>query len=131
MYFLSTACNTPVSPSKVGVRFFCITLHPMRYGKTLMNSMLFNVSVLVLCSLPVVQFCTYAFDAYARYTTISTLLGVQVKYMEFLSLFFETKAFVYIILILSGVSTMYLGYYHRDESADKKKLENKVKKRGR
>ena len=36
-------------------------------------------SVIVLCSIPVVQFCTYAFDGYARYTTISTLLGVQVS----------------------------------------------------
>uniref|UniRef100_A0A7S2FLS5 Uncharacterized protein n=1 Tax=Florenciella parvula TaxID=236787 RepID=A0A7S2FLS5_9STRA len=112
---------------KVGVRFFCITLHPMRYGKTLMNSFLFNSSVIVLCAIPVVQFCTYAFDGYARYTTISTLLGVQVKYLKFLSIFFENNVFVYIILVLALLSSMYLSYYHRDKSAEAKQLKAKMK----
>jgi LMBR1 domain-containing protein 1 len=99
----------------------------MRYGKTLMNSFLFNSSVIVLCAIPVVQFCTYAFDGYARYTTISTLLGVQVKYLKFLSIFFENNIFVYIILVLALLSSVYLSYYHRDKSAEAKQLKAKMK----
>jgi LMBR1 domain-containing protein 1 len=64
---------------KVGVRCMCITLHPMRYGRTLMNSFMFNTMWILICALPVVQFCTDAFEGYARYTTIATLLGVQVS----------------------------------------------------
>ena len=67
---------------KVGVRCFCMTIHPMRRGKTLMNAFMFNTMWILLCAIPVVQFCTEAFDSYARYTTIATLLGVQVPQAE-------------------------------------------------
>lgn len=111
---------------KFGVRFFCITLHPMRYGKTLINAFLFNTAVIVICALPVVQFCTEAFDSYARYTAIGSTMVVQVKYLKFLNLFFETKAFLYILLILACLSGAYLSYYHRDTSVDAKKLKEDI-----
>ena len=44
-----------------------------------MNSFMFNTMWILICALPVVQFCTDAFEGYARYTTIATLLGVQVS----------------------------------------------------
>lgn len=111
---------------KFGVRFFCITLHPMRYGKTLINAFLFNTSVIVICALPVVQFTTEAFDSYARHTAIGATLVVQVKYLKFLSLFFETKAFLYLLLVLSCLSGVYLTYYHRDTSVDAKTLKEQI-----
>jgi len=48
---------------KVGVRCFCMTLHPMRYGKTLINAFMFNTMFVLLCAIPVVQFCTEAFNS--------------------------------------------------------------------
>ena len=54
---------------KMGVRFFCIPIHPMRVGATMINSMLFNVWLLQLCSFSLIQFCFTAFRSYARFTS--------------------------------------------------------------
>lgn len=120
---------------KVGVRCFCMNLHPMRYGKTLMNSWMFNTMWIMLCAIPVVQFSTEAFDTYARYTAIGTLLGVQVKYLKFFTLFFVDNVFVYCLLAIFVLSVVGLGYKPKDEahssSALKKKLSADKKKRGK
>lgn len=55
---------------KLGMRFLCMTLHPMKPGKTYMSSFMFNIGLVLLCALPVVQFCSNAFADYARFATI-------------------------------------------------------------
>ena len=40
---------------KFGTRFFLVSLHPMKYNGTYMNSFLFNVSLFLLCSFPTAQ----------------------------------------------------------------------------
>ncbi|GMI32230.1 hypothetical protein TeGR_g10311, partial [Tetraparma gracilis] len=67
---------------KFGVRFFFITLHPMKVNGTYMNSFLFNLLLILLCSLPVVQFSTIAFADYARFTNVNQIFGVQIKYLQ-------------------------------------------------
>jgi hypothetical protein len=37
--------------AKFGTRFFLIKVHPMEPGKTLMNSFMFNVALVLLCTL--------------------------------------------------------------------------------
>ena len=59
---------------KFGLRFFCLPIHPMRIGNTMMNSMLFNVLLLLISCVSVVQFCTRAFASYARLTAAAALL---------------------------------------------------------
>lgn len=53
--------------------------------------------------------CSFEYR-YARYTTIATLLGVQVKYLKFFSLFFADDVFVYCLLSIFGLSLLCLGY---------------------
>jgi len=113
---------------KLGVRCFCVSLHPMEYGKTLVNSFLFNVLWILLCSIPVVQFCTQAFDTYARYTTIGSLLGVQVRYLEFFRYFFEDDVFIYIILVLMGLTFIYLAVYSKDKPPSAQELKGQLRK---
>lgn len=110
---------------KLGVRCFCITLHPMEYGKTLMNAFLFNILWIMLCAIPVVQFCLEAFDGYARYTTIGTLLGVQVKYLQFFRYFFEDNVFVYMLLIIAGLSGLYLLFRSKDQPPSAENIKSK------
>ena len=107
----------------------CITLHPMRYGKTLMNSFMFNTMWILMCAIPVVQFCTDAFEGYARYTTVATLLGVQVKYLKFFRYFYEDDVFVYILLALFGLSALWLMLKPRDEPASTQQLRKDIKSR--
>ena len=43
-----------------------------------MNSLIFNVGIILLTSIGVVQFCTKAFDLYASDTAILNIFGTQV-----------------------------------------------------
>lgn len=92
---------------KFGVRFFCLKIHPMSPGKTLMNSFMFNLAVIMLCCIPVVQFCAQAFQGYARNAAATNLFGVQIQHMKFFKEFYDTNAFVYILVILFGLSLIY------------------------
>eukprot|EP00569_Conticribra_weissflogii_P003296 CAMPEP_0171328156 /NCGR_PEP_ID=MMETSP0878-20121228/481_1 /TAXON_ID=67004 /ORGANISM="Thalassiosira weissflogii, Strain CCMP1336" /LENGTH=496 /DNA_ID=CAMNT_0011827985 /DNA_START=169 /DNA_END=1656 /DNA_ORIENTATION=- len=72
---------------KFGLRFLFFQVHPMKYNKTYMSSMLFNIGLILLCALPVVQFCSSAFRDYARYTTINQVFNVQIEYLKFFGWF--------------------------------------------
>ena len=45
-----------MNTADVGV-LCAFSFHPMRFGKTLINSFLVNCGMLCLCALPVAQFC--------------------------------------------------------------------------
>ncbi|KAI8619637.1 LMBR1-like membrane protein-domain-containing protein [Chytriomyces sp. MP71] len=68
--------------SKLGMRIAFITIHPLRLGETMMNSLLFNVGVILVSSLAVSQFCTLAFSRYAKYTASGYLFGVQIQKLK-------------------------------------------------
>jgi len=101
---------------KFGIRFMMFQIHPMKVNKTYMSSFMFNVGLILLCALPVVQFCTAAFSDYARYTNISQIMGTQVQYLRFLSWFWNTKFFVYIILGVFGLTVLVLWCRPRDKA---------------
>jgi LMBR1 domain-containing protein 1 len=64
---------------KFGLRCFCMSIHPMRIGNTMMNSMLFNVWMLLLTAVAIVQFSSSAFSTYARLTAVDMLFGIQAR----------------------------------------------------
>jgi len=102
---------------KVGLRFFWIPIHPMRIGNTMMNSFLFNVWLLLLCSVATVQFCYSAFQSYAQLTAIDMLLGVQVRNLQFLSWFFRNDFFFYCMLCISSLTLVVLCACPQDKAA--------------
>jgi len=93
---------------RFGLRFPFFTLHPMEPGKTYMSSFMFNIGLLMLCALPVVQFTTMAFQDYARYTTVGQIFGIQVQYMKFFHWFWDTQIFVYVFVCVAGLAGVYL-----------------------
>ena len=113
---------------KLGVRFFFFTLHPMKVNGTYMNSFLFNLGLVLLCSLPIVQFCTIAFANYARFTNVNQIFGVQVKYLKFFSYFWTTNAFVYAILGMAVLSAIYLLLKPRDNPASGQQLKERLRR---
>ena len=113
---------------KFGVRFFFITLHPMKMNGTYMNSFLFNLGLILLCSLPVVQFSVMAFSDYARFTNVAQIFGVQIKYLQFFEYFWTTNAFVYAILGMAVLSAVYLGCKPRDKPANAMELKENLKR---
>ncbi|THU58872.1 hypothetical protein C4D60_Mb03t19040 [Musa balbisiana] len=74
----------------LGLKLVFITIHPMKWGGTLMNSFLFNVGLILLCSISVIQFCASAFAYYSQATaaqeifghTLQSLRGIKYLYKD-------------------------------------------------
>ncbi|KAL3906153.1 MAG: hypothetical protein SGILL_009387 [Bacillariaceae sp.] len=93
---------------KFGLRVGCIQLHPMILGKTYMSSFLFNIGLILMCAMPVVQFSAQAFSDYARNSTINQIFNVQIAGLNFFGIFFNNNIFVYIFLGLMVLCALYL-----------------------
>jgi len=102
---------------KFGLRFLFFQVHPMKLNKTYMSSFLFNIGLVLLCALPVVLFSASAFQDYARYTTISQVVNVQLKYLRFFGWFWRNKVFEYALLCIMLLTCIYLGCRPRDSSS--------------
>lgn len=92
-----------------------LQIHPMELHKTLMNSFLFNLALILLCVLPVVQFSTQAFSMYARQTSADVLFGSVIKYLKFFKYFWSYNAFLFSILILIVISAVYFSICPSDK----------------
>jgi len=113
---------------KIGLRFFIWKIYPMEVGGTLMNSFLVNTWLLLLCSIPTVQFCTQCFPVYARLTDVDMLFGTQVQYLKFFSYFWVYNVFTIAMIVLSGLTLIYLLVRPDDTSA---KIQAKIEERSR
>jgi len=126
LYLLGAAVN---GCFKCGLRFFFFTLYPMKLHRTYMSSFLFNIALVLLCSVPAVQFSVLAFAEYAQYTDVLQMFGVQVKYLEFFSIFFEKKIFDYVLLAMACLTTMYLICKPRESPYSALELRDRLKSR--
>ncbi|RHZ12412.1 hypothetical protein DYB37_001268 [Aphanomyces astaci] len=113
---------------KFGMRCFCCALHPMEYNGTYMNSFLFNLALILLCCIPVVQFSNQAFSDYVRLTTIQTMMGIQLRYMKGFSAFWVHNVFLYAILVIVLLTTLYLAVRPRDTSSKTDAIRKKIEK---
>ena len=94
---------------KFGLRIlFFMTVHPMKKGRTYINSFLFNMFLLLLCAPAVMHFIIELFEAYMRLTTGSFIFTVMVRRMKFFKWFYENKVFFYIYLIWALLTFIYL-----------------------
>lgn len=115
---------------KFGMRFMCIKIHPMEAGSTYTNSFLFNVGIILLCTIPVVQFCVQALSQYAQNTDAFLLFGVQVDYLSFFAVFYRKNIFVWIILLGAFLSLVYLVVRPRDLAASTEEFKSTLYRRG-
>lgn len=114
---------------KFGLRVACVTLHPMIVGKTYMSSFMFNIGLVLLCALPVVQFAQDAFSDYARFSTIRQLFGVQAENLKFFGWWFENNVFVYAFVVLSFLTAVYLMCKPRDTPPSGAELRDRLRSR--
>ena len=73
-----------------------------------MNAFLFNTWIILLCSVPAVQFCVDAFPIYTSDTQASIMFGAQIKYLDFFRYFFMNNVFIIALLCVSGLTTLVL-----------------------
>merc|ERR1712146_828880 len=94
---------------KFGMRIFIFfSIHPMKRQGTPLNSILFNVLMVLISSATVVQFSQQAFADYARLTDADVIFAAQIKYLEFYRYFFENNIFIYCLLVWFTLTLIYL-----------------------
>ncbi len=80
-----------------------VSVHPMKKGETLMNSMLFNVEMWLLCSIAVGQFATNAFGGYAKQTIIQTTYGGIISNLFVIGYFFQYVHYAFLLFAIIGL----------------------------
>jgi len=101
---------------KFGMRIaIFFSIHPMKEKATPLNSILFNVEMVMISSAATVQFSQTAFSDYARLTEADTLFSAQINHLAFFRFFFENNIFIIIILILSILALIYFIVRPRDK----------------
>lgn len=109
---------------KFGTRFLCcVEVHPLVKNETYMNSIIFNVMVVLTTSISVTQFCASAFSKYATMTDIEMIFSNQIKYLRFYRIFFENRIFEYALLSIFLMTFVYLMIRPNDKNSINKKLQ--------
>lgn len=115
---------------KFGLRMFCFKIYPVKIGQTYMDSFLFNIALVMCCTIPVIHFCTLAFAAYTVDSDVYLIFGVQIAYLKFYSTFYKNKVFPYIILLVSIVTCIYLVRSPRDSAYSTEAFKATLLRRG-
>lgn len=115
VYLLMTAIK---GNFKLGLRLAFWKIFPMEVGKTKMSAFLANSWIILLCSVPSVQFCVDAFPLYARETQVDILFGSQVQHMRGLKYFWENNVFVLAMLCVVFITAIWMIARPKDEAAN-------------
>ncbi|KAJ6303524.1 hypothetical protein OIU77_017411 [Salix suchowensis] len=91
----------------LGLRLVFITIHPMKWGATLMNSFLFNVGLILLCSISVIQFCATAFGYYAQATAAQEIFGHTLQSLRGIKYLYKYNVFQIAFVVLAGLTFVY------------------------
>ena len=73
-----------------------------------MNSFLFNVILLSIASVGVIQLCISCFPTYTRNTEIYMIFGVQINYMYFYNAFYKNNVFHIAFVVWALLSLIFL-----------------------
>ncbi|CAN0927934.1 LIMR family protein At3g08930 [Linum grandiflorum] len=104
----------------LGLRIVFIMIHPMKWGGTLMNSFLFNVRLILLCSIrlaslmnerllivDVIQFCATAFGYYAQATAAQEIFGHTLQSLCGIKYLYKYNVFQIAFIVLAGQTFVY------------------------
>ncbi|KAK8480037.1 hypothetical protein V6N13_097155 [Hibiscus sabdariffa] len=91
----------------VGLKLVFITIHPMKWGATLMNSFLFNVGLILLCSISVIQFCSTAFGYYAQATAAQEIFGHTLESLRGINYLYKYNVFQIAFIVLAALTFVY------------------------
>lgn len=115
--------------AKLGLRFLIVEIHPLKVGATYMSSMLFNLSLLLLCVPPLIQFSATAFSEYIVLTEADTVFGQYVRFMTFFRYFFDNNVFVIAMLAVMVLAMIFLYFCgNRQAINNSKALKERIRK---
>lgn len=107
--------------AKLGLRLLIFAVHPMKLGGTLMSSFLFNVNLIMLSSIAVIQFCVKAFDGYAAETAVSEIFGGDIENLQGLGVLFKYDVFMIIFFCVAIISFCVLVFFEAQASRKPKR----------
>ncbi|KPI83065.1 hypothetical protein ABL78_7907 [Leptomonas seymouri] len=90
----------------LGLRLVFFQIHPMKKHDTLVNSFLFNASLLLITSYAVIFFAVHSFQDYVAYTSINGLMNVFVVRLRGIGAFIKWAQFCFL-----GMSLLALLWY--------------------
>jgi len=103
---------------KVGLRvFFLFAVKPMKKGDTHLNTLLFNVAVILLSSAAVAQFSVEAFLEYVEGTVADFVFRIEVENIPFFAFFYDNRLFVWAMSVISLITLVLLIVWPRDTTA--------------
>lgn len=79
-----------------------ISIHPMRYRDTMLNSILFNVGVFLLSCVSVNQFAESAFAGYARSTALNSLFNNAIRHLKYIFWYYFAIPYALLFMALIG-----------------------------
>ncbi|KAL0333200.1 UNVERIFIED_CONTAM: LIMR family protein [Sesamum angustifolium] len=101
----------------LGLKVVFITIHPMKWGATLMNSFLFNVGLILLCSISVIQFCATAFAYYAQATAAQEIFGHTLQSLRGIKYLYKYNVFQIGFIVLAGLTFVYYTAFGGEEKS--------------
>lgn len=114
---------------RFGLRFaFCCPVFPVELENTLYNAFLVNTWLILLSSIVVVQFCAIAFPVYAENTEINKIFNQKLMTIGFFEAFFENHVFIYTLLIMSGLTGVWLWCCPKNKALSVEKELNEIMK---
>lgn len=99
---------------RVGMKLFCLPIHPMRAGKTPLNSMLFNCLIILLSACAITQFSQQCFADYSRTSSLAVIFQGPIRYLAFYKFFNDNLIFYYMFVIWGFVSAIGMAIKPRD-----------------
>lgn len=103
---------------KLSMRTVCCRIHPMKLGGTYINAFLFNMGIIMICTVPLIQFCVVNLAGYSCDTDIYLMMRVQINYLNFFSSFYANNFFIYVVLIIACLTFPILIYRPREKPTD-------------
>ncbi|XP_022767726.1 LIMR family protein At5g01460-like isoform X4 [Durio zibethinus] len=84
-----------------------LVLGILGWGATLMNSFLFNVALILLCSISIIQFCSTAFGYYAQATAAQEIFGHTLQSLRGIKYLYKYNVFQIAFIVLAGLTFVY------------------------
>lgn len=110
---------------KFGIRLpFCCRFHPMIPNETWLNSFLFNVIILLIGSVGVMQLCISCFPIYTRNTDIFIIFGNTFRYITFYKYFYDKNVFTIALVIWTFIALIYMLLTINKKPSYLKEIEN-------
>lgn len=101
----------------------------MKEDGTLMNSFLFNLFIILLCSFTILHQCADAFGEFGRYSTLKNIFSYQIEYIDYVGLVFKYNLFLYGLLGIALLTTFFLLVCPSVYSKKKRTFDLALKKR--